>query len=259
MVTHKIVLSLLLFPFVLWANPNTTLTVLAAASLSKVLPEVAKVWKEKEAGEVHFSFDGSSRLAKQIEEGAPADLFFSADTEWMDYLIEKNKIDSTFRRNLLGNELVAILPSDSNVQLKEPKDFLSDQIKKIALAGENVPVSKYARAAFEKSNVWEQIQKKVVRGDNVRHALRWTAEKATDAGVVYRTDALNETKVKLAFVFSSASHSAIVYPAAVVKNTSNLHAAKKFLEFCSSVEAQALFLKAGFNLLEKDNVLPRSE
>lgn len=219
--------------------------VLAASSLTDVLPVVGTAWKAKHPDdELVFSFDGSSRLARQIEAGAPADLFLSADEEWVDELHGKGLLDDTTRRDLAGNELVVIVPGDAGWVPRSANDLV--KAKKLALAAENVPVARYARASLEKLGLWKKIESKLVRGDNVRATLKWVLLGEADAGIVYRTDALAENKVKVAFALPASSHPPIRYAAAVLKGAQSPGEARSFLEFCAGDEARPLWRKAGF-------------
>lgn len=228
---------------------SPAITVFAAASLTDVLPKVAAAWKEQGGSEVTFSFDATSRLAKQIEAGAPADLFFSADEEWMDYAAQKSLIDATTRLKLLGNELVVIVPRDSAHIPESPQQLNGDWLVHLALAGEAVPAGKYAFAALTSVGVWDELQDKVVRGDNVRMALEYVARGEAEAGIVYRTDATSNPKVKVAFAFPAGTHPEIVYPAAMVKGISHPREAKAFLAFCQGPEAKAIFEAADFKVV----------
>lgn len=239
-----IILGLTLFNSQVWA---AKLTVFAAASLTDVLPRVAEAYKAENPNDsIQFNFDGSSRLAKEIEQGAPADIFFSADTEWMDYLAKANKITPPTRENVLHNEIVWVVPASAAKFPKEVGEIAKAPISKLALAGENVPISKYAKAALEKAGVWQAVENKIVRGENVRTSLKWAAEKEVTAAVVYRTDAQSNTKVKIAFVFPQNSYPEVVYPVAVVKTSAQAESAGKFVSFLKSSKAKTIFAAAGF-------------
>jgi molybdate transport system substrate-binding protein len=225
---------------------SAPISVLAAASLTDVLPQVGALWKAKGKGEATFVFDGSSRLAKQIEQGVPADVFFSADVEWMDYLDKAKKIDPSTRKNPIFNELVLIVPSNSSLLIKGPADLRSPKIMTLALAGENVPISRYAQAALEHLGIWKEIQPKVVRGDNVRVALHWVASGNANAGVVYRTDALSQKQVRIVYTFPANSYPKVTYATATVTSSKHGKEARDFVTFCESSEAQQIFAKAGF-------------
>lgn len=220
--------------------------VLAAASLTESLQKVATRWSSEGHPKVTLSFDASSRLARQIEAGAPADAFFSADQEWMDYLAGRGLIDPATRVTLLGNALVAIAPAKSALTLHDARDLARPELLHLALAGENVPAGKYARAALESLGVWGAVEDRVQRGDNVRSVLSWVAAGEADAGVVYATDAAVEPAVKLAFTFPESSHPPVSYPAAVLRGANDARSAADFLSFCQGAEGMAVFLAAGF-------------
>jgi molybdate transport system substrate-binding protein len=240
---YSLFLILALFSTSLLAEVKS-LKVYAAASLTNVLQEIAKEYK---GPKVVFNFDSSSKLAKEVESGAPADLFFSADTEWMDFLDGKDKIVKSSRIDLLSNKIVLIVPTDAKKIPTSPKDLSDSTYHHIALAAESVPAGKFARAALKAEEVLtDAFIKKIVNADNVRIALSWVAQHEASAGVVYATDVLIEPKVKIAFPFKEGTYPKIIYPAAVVKNSASQSAAKNFLEICKSKKAKAIFEKAGF-------------
>lgn len=221
------------------------LTVFAAASMTDVLQEVAGAWKSDGGVEVRFSFDATSRLVRQVIEGAPADVLVSADDAWMDQLVAAGKAESSTRVTLARNELVFVVPVDS-ARPPASASELPGRLEKIALAGENVPAGKYAKSALEKANVWAAVAPRVVPAVDVRAALKWVSIDEVDGGIVYRTDAKADPKVKVAFEFASDSHPPIVYPAAVVTGSARRTDAERFLAFCRSAKALAVFAKHGF-------------
>jgi molybdate transport system substrate-binding protein len=238
------VLALFLVP-PSWAHQRE-ITVLAAASLTESLQAVATRWTAAGHPEVTFSFDSSSRLAKQVEAKAPADAFFSADTEWMDYLDDQGLIEKPTRVNLLGNSLVVVVPKAAKPTIASAADLSKPEIEHLAVAGESVPAGKYARAALTSLGVWDAVKDRIVNGDNVRTVLGWVAANEADAGFVYATDAKVEPKVKVAFTVPASSYPAIVYPAAVVKGSAHAKEAAGFVAYCKSGEGMAVFLAAGF-------------
>lgn len=225
---------------------DAALVVLAASSLTESLQQVAETWTAQGHPAVTFSFDASSRLAKQVEAGAPVDAFFAADTEWMNYLDEKGLIDTSTRANLLGNTLVLVVPSGSTLGVGGALDLEKSEIKHLALAGESVPAGKYGRAALGSFGVLEGMKHRIVSGENVRTVLGWVATGEAEAGIVYATDAKVEPRVKVAFTFPPASHPPIVYPVAVVKNAARPKDAAAFIAYCKSAEGMAVFTAAGF-------------
>jgi molybdate transport system permease protein len=246
-------LLLNLGPASLWARPgpatDSTLLVLAAASLTDVLPRVAQLWVEAGGTPVRFSFDATSRLAPQTLQGAPADLFFSADQRWMDWVSEQGGVLEETRTNLLGNEIVAVVPGGSHVAVSGPQDLGARVFHHLALAGENVPAGRYAQAALEASGIWDQVEDRVVRAGTVRGALEWVALGEVEVGIVYRTDAAAEARVRVVFTFPPDSYPAVTYPAAVLRGAPHPEVARLFLDFCHSPEARRVFENAGFQVL----------
>jgi molybdate transport system permease protein len=233
------------------SSPDSTLLVLAAASLADVLPRVAQLWTDGGGVLVRFSFDATSRLAPQTLQGAPADLFFSADQRWMDWVAERGALRENTRVALLGNEMVVVVPSGGDSTLMGPEDLIRPSIKHIAMAGENVPAGRYGLAALEAAGVWAGVVDRVVRGGNVRGALEWVALGEADAGVVYRTDAAAEDRVSVAFTFSPETYPPITYAAAVLERAPLPALALAFLDFCQSGEAARVFQEAGFRSLRQ--------
>lgn len=221
------------------------LLVLAAASLTDVLPAVAEAWERNGGVPVRFSFDATSRLAPQALEGAPADLFFSADRAWMDWLLERGGVLAGSERDFLGNELVVVVRRGS----PHPADAPAlASFGRLALAGENVPAGRYAREALESAGVWDAVAGRVVRGGSVRGALEWVGRGEADAGVVYRTDAVGQPQVEVAFAFPAGSHRPVRYPAAVLAGSGAPETAAAFLDFAAGPEGRALFRAAGFRV-----------
>lgn len=226
-------------------------TVFAAASLSDVLQEIGKSYEAKTGHIANFSFAASSALARQIEASPGADVFISADSDWMDYLDKKGLIQHATRHDLVGNDLVLIAPAASTVSLKiQPGFDLKGALRggRLAIADPaSVPAGKYGKAALTALGVWDSVADKLAPAENVRVALAYVARGETALGIVYRTDALAEPKVKIVAVFPAASHAPIVYPAALTKDARP--AAKEFLDYLRSKPAQSAFRKAGFTVL----------
>jgi molybdate transport system substrate-binding protein len=224
------------------------LTVFAAASLTEVLQEIAEAYRAKTGVATRFSFGASSALAKQIEAGAPADAFVSADVEWMDYLASHGSVDLKTRRNVAGNELVLIAPAGSGVTLAITKGFpLASALGKGRLAIADpayVPAGRYARSALTALGVWAQAEPHLAPAENVRAALALVSRGEAPLGIVYRTDAAVDPKVRVVAAFPADSYPPIVYPAAKLAN--GAAEAAGFVEFLASPEAQALFRKRGF-------------
>lgn len=220
--------------------------VLAAASLTEALQAAGAAWAAKGHPAPTFSFDASSKLAKQVEAGAPADLYLSADAAWMDYLDQRGLVDHATRVDLLGNRLVVVVPASSPLSLTSAQGLATPAVRRLALAGENVPAGSYGRAALRNLGAWDAVKDRVVSGDNVRTVLGWVAAGEADAGLVYATDAKVEPRVKVALGLPDGSHAPIVYPAAVVKGAAHAKEASDFLAFCRSAEGMAVFTAAGF-------------
>jgi molybdate transport system substrate-binding protein len=222
------------------------ITIFAAASLKTALDEVAALHAAKPT----ISYGASSALAKQIENGAPADVFISADLDWMDYVEKKGLLAPSTRRNLLGNRLVLVAPATQPVKLQPAPGFPIGRALgsgRIALANpDSVPAGKYAKAAFEKLGVWKDVAGRVAATDNVRAALALVARGETPLGVVYRTDADAEPKVVVAGGFPADSHPPIVYPVAALKGAKS--GAGPFLDFLAGSQARAIFEKHGFTV-----------
>ncbi len=230
-------------------RPDSSLLVLAAASLTDVLPRVADRWLQAGGVPVVFSFDATSRLAPQTLEGVSADLFFSADNRWMDWVEERGGIRAGTRVELLANGVVVVVSAGTPEPPSGPEALLEPAFRHIALAGENVPAGRYAQAAMESSGIWEGLADRVVRSGNVRGALEWVALGEADAGVVYRTDAAVEERVRIAFTFPTGSHPPVTYPAAVLAGAPRPDLAADFLRFCRSNSAGEIFLAAGFGIV----------
>lgn len=232
---------------------NNQVVVFAAASLKNALDDVGEAWKKETGNAVTFSYAASSAIAKQIEEGAPADVVVSADLQWMDYLESKQRIAKDTRKALLGNTLVLIAPTDSSVHIKiinEASLIAALADGKLAMGEPNtVPAGKYGKAALQSLGAWDAVASKVAGAENVRAALAYVARKEAPLGIVYATDAKNEPKVKVIYTFPESAHPPIVYPAALT-NASQSENAKAFLAFLGSKTAAAIFTAQGFNVLK---------
>lgn len=225
-------------------------TVFAAASLTNALEEIGKAYAAQ-GGKVKFSFASSSTLAKQIEQGAPADIFISADEQWMDYLAQKGGIETYTRASKLGNTLVLITPASGGVGPVDikPGFDLAGLLEDGRLAtGDpaHVPVGKYAEQALRNLNVWTTAEPKLARADNVRAAMALVERGEAPLGIVYGTDAGVSGKVKIVGVFPAGSHPAISYPFAITTNR-NMPEVVHFFQFLSGSQAQAIYRKYGFS------------
>ena len=246
-------LALLAFPLAALPARAADVTVFAAASLKEALGAAAKAYTAKTGTGVTVSYAASSALAKQIEAGAPADLFFSADLDWMDELAKKDLIDPASRVTLLGNTLVLVAPKGSTASLAIRKGFpLAEALGpdgKLAMgAVASVPAGKYGKAALTALGVWDAVAPHVAEADNVRGALAFVARGEAPFGIVYGTDARAEPGVRVVGTFPEDSHAPIVYPVALVKASANPDA-KAFLDWLVSPEARPAFEAAGFTVL----------
>jgi molybdate transport system substrate-binding protein len=244
-----IALFIALLAFTLSA-PTAEITVFAAASLTDSLKQIAAVYEKQSGDKITFNFGASSTLARQIEEGAPADIFFSADEAKMDGLEKKDLIDKTTRKSRLGNVLVVVVPAGSKLEIKSASDLTNAAVKKIALADTKaVPAGVYAKAWLEKQQLWAAIEPKVVPTENVRGALAAVESENAEAGVVYKTDASISKKVRVAYEVPAADAPKISYPMALVKESKQPGAGKKFLDYLASEDAGQVFQRFGFILL----------
>lgn len=227
------------------------LTIFAASSLTDALTEVEKTYHAKTGHSAVMSFAASSVLARQIEASGGADIFISADNDWMDYLDNRNLMNSASRRNVLGNHLVLIAPKDSNVALTiAPRFDITGALKggRLALADpDSVPAGKYARTALSALGVWNGVADRLAQAENVRVALAYVARGEAPLGIVYSTDALTEKNVRIVAIFPENSHPPITYPAALTKEAKPV--AKEFLDHLGTLEARAIFRKYGFVIL----------
>lgn len=226
-------------------------TVFAAASLTDSLKEIAGIYEKDSGDKIVFNFGASSTLARQIEEGAPADIFFSADEAKMNGLDAKGLIDDSTRKSRLGNTLVVVIAADSAQSVHSANDLTNASVGKIALADPKaVPAGVYAKAWLNKEQLWLAVKPKVVPTENVRAALAAVESGNVDAGVVYKTDAGISKKVKIAYEVPTNDAPNISYPMAVVKASTQPAAAKKFLEYLNSDDAGKVFEKFGFMVLK---------
>jgi molybdate transport system substrate-binding protein len=227
--------------------------VFAAASLKDALDDITEQYQHETGKRVRVSLAASPTLAKQIENGAPADIFISADLDWMDYLAKRNLIKPNTRKNLLGNKLVLIAPNDTTAQVKIQPGF---PLAKLLAGGRlamgdtaAVPAGKYGKAALEKLGVWPSVAGQIAQAESVRAALALVARKEAPFGIVYQTDATAEPKVKVVGVFPADTHPPIIYPIALTVESTNPDAAA-FLAYLESPKARPLFEKQGFTVLK---------
>lgn len=232
------------------AEPNKKIVVFAAASLTDAITEIAAIYEKEKNIEIQTSFASSSTLAKQIENGAPADIFISADTKWMQYLKEKNALNDATITNLLGNRLVLIAPKGKGFKINVDKSFnIANAFEGKLCTGEteSVPVGIYAKQALKSLNWWDAIKSRIVGTQDVRAALVTVERGECAAGIVYETDASVSDKVQRVLTLPINSHDLIVYPISLTKhNKSN---AMRFYDFLKSDSAKAIFMRYGFQFL----------
>ncbi len=226
-------------------------TVYAAASLTNAIKDISTSWKAvHKDDDIKSSFAASSTLAKQIEAGAPAEIFASADLKWMDYLTERNLIDKASRRSLLGNTLVLIAPADKPLSVNVQKgDALPEFSGKLCM-GEpgSVPAGIYGKQALQNLGWWSGVEKRVVATEDVRTALAFVERAECALGIVYETDAKISSKVMIAGRFPAGSHDAVVYPFALLPKAAA--SARDFFSYLQSPEAGAVFQRYGFTVLK---------
>ena len=224
--------------------------VAAAASLTDVLKELSAAYQSKGKNTVNFNFGPSSTLARQIEEGAPADIFFSADLAQMDNLEKNGRLEPGTRKNLLSNQLVIVVPSDSKLAIASPKDLLKPEVKRIALAEPPVPVGAYSSKYLEAEGLWDKIKPKVVPVQDVRATLASVESGNVEAGFVYKTDAAVSKKVKIVYEVPIDKGPKIVYPVAIVKESKRKDTARDFFNYVQTPASKELFKKYGFVVLD---------
>jgi len=223
--------------------------VLAAASLKNALDDASAAYEKESGVKALISYAASSTLAKQVESGAPADIFISADLDWMDYMQKRNLIRTDTRVTLLGNKLVLIAPANSTAKIEIAPGFaLADLLgnERLAMADPSaVPAGKYGKAALEKLGVWASVSSKVAPAEDVRSALLLVSRGETPLGIVYATDAAADKGVRIVAAFPEDTHPPIVYPAALLASSDNPVAAA-FLIYLASVNARPFFERQGF-------------
>jgi len=241
------VLAAACFLFAPGVSNAANVNVFAAASLTDALKEIAADYEKQTGDKIVFNFGASSTLARQIEEGAPADIFFSADEAKMDGLEKKGLILKESRKSRLSNSLVIVVASDRGAAIESPKDLGTAKVKRLALAEpKTVPAGIYAKEYLQKQNLWSSVEKKVVPTENVRAALAAVESGNVDAGIVYKTDAAISKKVTIAYQVPATHSPAISYPMAVLKEAKETSAAARFFKHLESGEAGRVFERFGF-------------
>jgi molybdate transport system substrate-binding protein len=231
------------------ARHGTPILALVAASTSDAVREIADDFSGNTGIEVRLSADDSSKLAAQIANGVPADVFLSANKKWADFI--KDKGLSQDIKELLGNTLVLVVPKGNPAKVTRPEDLTVSAVKKVALAGPTVPAGIYARQALSRLHLVDELEKenKIVGGESVRATLTFVERGEVEAGVVYGTDAKITDKVEVASTFSPATHDPIVYPLVLLARSQQNASARQFYEHLASPSAAAVFRRYGFTLL----------
>ncbi len=224
-----------------------TVTIFAAASTKEAVERTAADFRAETGVAVEVSLGPSPGLAKQIEQGAAADLFLSADQASADFLADKGLVEE--HRDLLTNRLVVVVPRDSSLAVKELADLARPEVKRLALAEPKVPAGEYAREALAKAGALDRVADRVVGGIDVRATLQFVARGEADAGIVYATDAVNTSSVRVALEVGPSSHAPIRYPLVLVRHGPVKESARKFADFLRSERAAAAFRGAGFGVL----------
>jgi molybdate transport system substrate-binding protein len=247
---HHIV-SIALVALLTTALRAAEVSVFAAASLTDAMKELASAYESESGDKLVFNFAGSNALARQIKEGAPADVFFSADEAQMGGLEKAGLIAEGSRKSVLSNSLVFVAPKDSAITSLTPQDLTQPTIKRLALADtKTVPAGVYSKAYLEKLGLWKEVEPKVIPTENVRAALAAVESGNVDAGIVYKTDASISKAVKVVFDVPAKEGPDISYPIAVIKESKNPEAAQKFLDYLKSEPALTVFRKYGFIIQE---------
>lgn len=228
------------------SNKKVELTVSAAASLQDALNEITTTFeKENPNVKINYNFGASGSLKQQISQGAPVDLFFSAAEDKFDQLVEEGLIEKEKGIDLLGNELVLVTPKNSDKRINKFEDI--GKAEKISIGTpESVPAGKYAKETLENLNVWKSIKEKTVYAKDVRQVLTYVETGNVDAGIVYKTDAQVSSKVKIVATANENTHTPIIYPVGVIKNSSHTKEAASFYDYLQTKESQKTFEKYGF-------------
>ncbi len=226
-------------------------TVFAAASLSESLQAIVRVYEKQTGTRISVNFAASGILARQIEAGAPADIFISADEASADALEKKGLLVKASRKDRLSNGLVVVVPVDSQLICTHVQDLADPGFRRIAMGNpQTVPVGRYAKIYLEKKNLWAALEGRMIPGENVKAVLAFVESGNVEAGIIYKTDAAISKKVRVAFEVPQAEVAPIRYPMALVTGSKEPRAAQRFLDYLSSREADAVFRKFGFIVLE---------
>jgi molybdate transport system substrate-binding protein len=230
------------------SSVSENLTISAAVSLKDAFNEIGKIYKSKTGKNANFNFGASGTLQKQIETGAPVDIFASAGETQMDALVSKNLIDAETRRDFARNALVLIVPQNSTLNLTAFSGLSDSSVKKIAVGNpKTVPAGQYTEQLFEKSNLKNSVREKLILAEDVRQVLDYVVRGETDAGIVYASDAGNAgEKVRVVSTAPVDAHDPILYPIAIIKDSKNKQSAEVFIKLVAGAEGQAILQKYGF-------------
>ena len=230
---------------------NKEILVLAAASLTDVLTELANNYKTETGTTVTFSFASSGALQTQIEAGSPADIFFSAAQKQMDALQEKDLIDTDTRKDLLENKVVLISPTNSTLHIKSFTDMTNANVTKIGLGEpKSVPVGQYSEEILSNLSILDTVKQKAVYGSDVRNVLSWVRTGEVDCGIVYATDAQIANDINIIAEAPEGTHKKVIYPIATIKSSANKEEAKKFIDYISNDKAAEAFKNYGFTVIK---------
>lgn len=230
--------------------PKIEMNISAAVSLKDALGEIQKNYEAKNPTiKLIYNLGASGALQKQIEQGAPADIFMSAAPKQMNDLEAKNLVNKATRKNLVENKLVIIVPKASKITISKYEDLTKDEVQKLSI-GEtaSVPAGQYAQEVLKKLGIWDKIQDKTVLAKDVRTVLTYVETGNVEAGIVYKTDAISSNKINIVATAPEGSHQPIVYPAAVLSGTKQQKAAEDFLAYLSTPECKTIFEKYGFTM-----------
>ena len=230
------------------SKENVELTISAAASLKDAMDVIQHTYQEEHPEvELKFNFGGSGSLQQQISQGAPVDLFFSAAEDKFDLLVEEGNIAKEDGVDLLGNELVLVVPKEEQSSITSFQDLAKEEVDKISIGTpESVPAGQYAKESLEKMDVWKNVESKVVYAKDVRQVLSYVETGNVSAGIVYKTDALVSDKVNIVATADPATHTPIIYPVGIIKDSEHYEAAKDFYSYLQSEDALKVFEEYGF-------------
>ncbi|MEK4733132.1 molybdate ABC transporter substrate-binding protein [Paenibacillus sp. FSL L8-0641] len=226
------------------------LTISAAASLTDALKEIQHSYESTHTGiQLNFNFGGSGALEKQIEQGAPSDLFLSASKKSLKSLVDQQLIESNKQKTWLTNELVAVIPADGTMDIASVTDLTKREVKKVAIGiPESVPAGNYAQEALTKAKLWDTLQSKLVQAKDVRQVLQYVETGNADVGFVYKTDALTSQKEKIAFEVDPKAYSPVEYPIGIIKGSKHIQEAEDFYAYLQSQESLNIMAKYGFTI-----------